>query len=384
MALKESPHPERDRGLRPGEQSKDAPPLSSNGRGRRRSASYERFDEALDRLAGYGPELANGNFNHAPMVAEALCALGRPEAVMPWIERYRSRMLPLPVAGEPIRAADWRSALGRRGRFADWHLFFAGALREAPWRAVLELWAGRLAPGVSAAATHGAIRTGHAVRGLAASESPQRLAELAGALASWASSYQELPGAAAAANGALAPREAIARVAIVPPERRRPGNITAALARLEDFPEFAPAIGLADLDGDIGERVAELTELFARVFLANAHNVLTAIVFVHGVTSLAALEHIAPQVSAAAAQPLLRYGWQAGCGLYACFGGETAVAAEIAPAANDPEALIDRALANGDEHVIKFTEACLARHAMAPSPAFPAAAARVLALIGHR
>jgi len=42
-----------------------------------RDPSYEPLDEALDRLSGYGPELANGNFNHAPMVAEALCALGR-------------------------------------------------------------------------------------------------------------------------------------------------------------------------------------------------------------------------------------------------------------------------------------------------------------------
>ncbi|HVB17230.1 MAG TPA: hypothetical protein VNF04_11885, partial [Stellaceae bacterium] len=56
-------------------------------------ASYEPLDEALDRLRPYGSELANGNFNHAPMVAEALCALGRPEAVLPWIERYRPRMV---------------------------------------------------------------------------------------------------------------------------------------------------------------------------------------------------------------------------------------------------------------------------------------------------
>src|SRR5438132_626788 len=61
--------------------------------------SYTPLDEALDRLSGYGPALANGNFNHAPMVAEALCALGRPDAVMPWIERYQPRMLPRASAG---------------------------------------------------------------------------------------------------------------------------------------------------------------------------------------------------------------------------------------------------------------------------------------------
>jgi hypothetical protein len=349
-----------------------------------RVPSYEPLDEALDRLSGFGPELANGNFNHAPMVAEALCALGRPDAVMPWIERYQSRATPRPAAGEAIRLGEWRDALGRRDRFAAWSRFFAEALREASWRDVLDLWAGRLAPGVSAAATHGAIRVGHAIRGLAAGESPQRLAELADALASWTVTYQQLPMAAGAADRALPAREAIARVAVVPPEQRRPGNITAALARLDDFPEFAPAIGLADLDGDIGRRLAQLTELFARIFLANAHNGLTAIVFIHGVTSLTALGHIAPQVSEATARSLLRHGWQAGCGLYACFGGETAFAAEVAPTGEDPESLIERALANGDEHVIKFAEACLARHALTASPAYPAAVAQVLTLIGRR
>jgi hypothetical protein len=349
-----------------------------------RNPSYEPLDEALDRLSGYGPELANGNFNHAPMVAEALCALGRPEAVMPWIARYQPRMTPRPAADEAIRAGEWRDALGRRDRFAAWSRFFAEVLREASWRELLDLWAGRLAPGVSAAATHGVIRVGHAVRGLAAGESPQRLAELADALASWAASYRELPTAADTTARAMAPQEAIARVAVVPAEQRRPGNITAALARLDDCPEFAPTIGLADLDGDIGRRFAQLTELFARIFLANAHNVPTAIVFVHGVTSLAALGHIAPQVGEATARALLRYGWQAGCGLYACFGGDTAFAAEIAPSGEDSESLIERALANGDEHVVKFAEACLARHALAPSPAYPAAVAQVLTLIGRR
>src|SRR2546428_274952 len=136
---------------------------------------------------------------------------------------------------------------------------------------------------------------------------------------------------------------ATGRAAGGPRERRPPGNITAALGRLDDFPEFAPAIGLADLDGDIDQRLAKLTELFARVFLANVHNIPTAIAFVHGVTSLAALGHIAPQVSDRTARSLLRHGWQAGCGLYACFGGGIAFAAEVAPADEDPDSLIERA-----------------------------------------
>ncbi len=352
-------------------------------------SSYGPLDGALDRLAGYGPGLANGNFSHAPMVAEALCALGRPEAVMPWIERYQERIAAPtsdsgPTAGEPVRPAEWRAALGQRDRFAAWSALFAEELRDRAWQEVLDRWAGRLAPGVSTAATHGVIRVGHAVRALTVSQSPQRLRELADALASWASLYSELPTIRDLANGGLTPREAIALVPIMPPELRRPGNITAALAGLSDFPEFAPVISLPDLDGDIDALLAQLTELFARVYLANVGNSLTAIVFVHGVTSLTALGHIAPHVGDTTARMLLRYGWQAGCGLYACFGNGTGFAAEIMPDDENAKALIERALAHGGEHVIKFTEACLFRDALDSSPAYPAAVANALGAIGRR
>ena len=346
-------------------------------------ASYDTLDEALGRLSPYGAALTNGNFNHAPMVAEALCALGRPDMVLPWIERYRPRMLPRASVGRSIAATQWREALGQRERFADWSELFRQALRDAEWRDVLELWAGRLAPGVSAAATHGAIRVGHAVRGLAAEETPRRLAELADALASWASSYSELPSADGAGGG-LSPREAIARMPIVPAARRRQGNIVAALSGLVEFTQFAPAVARADLDGDILSLLAELSELFARVYLANVHNVPTAIAFIHGVTSLSALGHIAPQVSDRTARSLLHFGWQAGCGLCACYGGGTAFAAAIAAIDQDWEELLERALANGDEHVIKFTEACLSRDFLAPSPAYPAAVANVLTTFAAR
>src|SRR5213083_2275931 len=113
-----------------------------------------------------------------------------PDAVLPWLERYRDRLVPRVPAGEPIAAGEWRAAFGRRDRFAAWSEFFAEELHEAAWREVLDRWLMRLAPGVSAAATHGAIRVGHAVRALSVSESPQRRRELADGLASWAISYR--------------------------------------------------------------------------------------------------------------------------------------------------------------------------------------------------
>lgn len=347
--------------------------------------SYSSLDEALETLAPYGIALRNGNSNHAPMVAEALCAMGRPEKVIPWIARYRERMLPRPEAGARIGHQNWRAALGDRSRFADWSAFFAEELGDAPWREVLDRWVDHLAPGFSGAATHGVIRVGHAARSLAIGQTPQRLRELAEAFASWAATYQQLPATDRVANGAMTPCRAISRVPVVPSDRRNyAGNITAALAMLDDLPEFASAIGLIDTSGELAPLVSELTELFTRVYLANAHDIRTTIAFIHGVTSPAALGNIAPQIGDRTARAALPYAWQAGCGLYACFGGDTPAAANIEPCREDEDELADRAIAHGDEHVIKFTEACLHRHALSPSPVYFAAVEHVLEMIPRR
>ncbi|RIK94815.1 MAG: hypothetical protein DCC71_23125, partial [Proteobacteria bacterium] len=130
--------------------------------------AYAPLDAALDSLADFGPELRNGMTSHVPMVAEALCALGRPEAVLPWVGKQRAGILPWPAPVAPIEPSRWRGALSQESRFADWRALFAAELARAPWRAVLARWVERLAPGLCAAATHGVIRTGHAVRALAA------------------------------------------------------------------------------------------------------------------------------------------------------------------------------------------------------------------------
>jgi hypothetical protein len=345
---------------------------------------YEPLDEALEALAGYDVALKNGNSNHAPMVAEALCAMGRPQAVMPWVARYEERLLPRPAAGDPVRADSWRNALGQRDRFSDWAEFFGEELRQAPWPEVLDRWTERLMPGFSAAATHGVIRVGHAVRSLSVGETPFRRREFGDALASWAATYRELPFSDRKAVHPMMPREAIANVPVIAPhERRSLGNITASLTMLDDFHEFAPVIGLIDVSGDVEALLAELTEIFARIYLANADDGLTTIVFIHGVTSLTAFGGIIPYISETTARSTLRFAWQSGCALYACFGTK-AMADDIEPCVQSTEALTDRALANGDEHVIKFAEACLRRDALVPSPAYRAATHHALRTMRRR
>lgn len=345
---------------------------------------YSSLDDALDEIAPFGIALKNGNSNHAPMVAEALCALDRPEAVRPWLARYRERMQLRPPSVAPIRGDDWPGALGQRERFSDWAVFFGEELDQAPWQAVLDRWVMRLAPGFCAAATHGVIRVGHAARGLAENETPSRHRELADALAGWAATWQVLPAGNGRSRDALPPHQAIARVPLVPADRRAPGNIVAALAVLGEFPPFAPVIGMIDTDRPTGPLVGELTELFARVYLANARDIPTTIAFIHAVTSPAALGNIAPHIGEATARSALRYAWQSGCALYACYGGGMPLAAEIEQPEPDGAALVERAVANGDEHVIKFTEACLSRHTVVPAAAYLAAACHVSGIVRPR
>jgi hypothetical protein len=336
---------------------------------------YSTMEPALAVLAGYGPDLRNGMTSHAPMAVEALAAMGRADAVLPWLERYAEGMLPRPVERERIGRDDWRSALGREDRVADWSAFFATELAEAPWRDVLARWAALLAPGICASATHGVIRTGHAVRSLEDAETPARVRELGDGLGYWAAAYQVLPTATNGTVSAAPAHEAIARVPIVPPARRTfSGTIVSSLIGLDRFPDFAPVIRMLDVEQEPGRVVSDMTETFARVYLANARDVLTAIVFIHGVTSVAALRSILPYVPESAARDLLRYAWQSSCGLYAAFGSDTPAMGEVDEPATSRDALIDAAAAHGDEHVIKFTAACLREDGIRPSPAFAAAA----------
>ncbi len=328
------------------------------------------IDDALALLEDTGPEFAGGLANHGPMAAEALVTLGRDDAVIPWVERYKARLQDHPSARNPIDPRDWREALGQGERIGDWIAFFDRQLAEAPWADVLDTWVERLAPGIVASATHGVIRTGHAVRALAQEETPLRLHELAEGLGYWAARYLLLPGVPSPSNAALRPSEAVARIETLPQEQRKLGTtITKGLVGLYDFPPFATTMDLVDTSGDGSAFLSDLTETFARVYLAN-HGLV--IHFIHAVTGPSAVRLLTPHVRPQTAALALRYAWQAAAGLYAAFA--TAPPASVEAEPFDWDDIVDQAVTTGDEHAIKFAEACLREHKLNPSPAFPAAA----------
>jgi hypothetical protein len=336
------------------------------------------MDETLARLAPYGPDLRNGLTNHAPMAAEALCAIGRPEAVSPWLDRYSALLVPRSAARERIPPSEWQRALGRLDLFPEWVAYFEEELEEASWRDVASRWSARLMPAVCASALHGVIRVAHAVRSLEQSESALRKRELAEGLAYWSSAYQTLPAAAGDPLRST-PLRALAAVPVVPSEKRRfAGTIVSSLEALSEFAEFGPVIDAIDPSPSPSRALSDVSEAFARAYLANAHDVLTTIVFLHAITGAAAIRLLLPLLDASAAAGAVRYGWQAGCALYATFATRLPVEGDVEAPPEDPRTLADLAVAHGDEHAIKLTEACLREHALLPSSAYLAAGRHAL------
>lgn len=86
-----------------------------------------------------------------------------------------------------------------------------------------------------------------------------------------------------------------------------------------------------------------------------------------------------PYIRETTALSALSYAWQPGCALYACF-STSAMKEETEPCAQSIETLIECASPMATS-VIKFTEACLRRDALVPSPTYRAAVDQALGIM---
>jgi hypothetical protein len=317
------------------------------------------------------------------MVSEALSAMGRADAVMPWLSKnwpLRTLLMPRVAAHGTIDADNWQHALNNDDPMA-WAAFFEKELNGTRWQDVVAIWVARLAPGIESGAAHGVIRVGHAVRSVSEQENAARRRELAGALGYWAACYETLP-VADYAGKPMPAREAIARVPFSPGDARaKRGGFTTGLRSLNDFPAFAGVIGMVDVSGDPMTAISDLTETFTRVYLANAHDAYAIIAFIHGVTACAALRSLAPYLDDAATRAALRYAWQTGAALYSVYGTTKPDWNDVAAPKETPQELIARAVETADDHAIKFTEACLREYAIRPRGVYLAAAAHAGAML---
>jgi hypothetical protein len=342
------------------------------------------LDEAYHLLQRQEPQCKQGLSTHAPMAAEALCALGHCDRAVRWVEDYRAPVRQLPPPSARIDPKHWRAALGPKlgetsweatnPRWADWKEFFLAELSERPWREVLDQWVGRLAPGMSGAATHGVIRTAHAVRALAARENALRRGELARGLAYWASSYEELPARQHTGPQFQTFTKALAEVPLYwEAFGRRPDgrNIVEVLRHVREMDRFADVRDLLGQPTDLSAAISALTATFSRVYLRHGTKHDT-IAFVHAVTGPCSLRRLAPHIKPETARAALPYAWQTAAAIYSAY-------ARPDDKPRDPEAklgrteLIARALDSSDEHAIKFTEVMLSEYALNPDAAYLAA-----------
>jgi len=336
-------------------------------------------------LEPYGAETKGGFSNHGPMAAEAMCSMGRGDAVRDWVHQYRKILSPRVNGHRRIEEAHWRDALGHFNRIGDWTAYFDNELAEKPWAEVLDRWLERLAPGFAAAAAHGVIRTGHAVRALTDADTPARRRELADGLAYWAASFILLPGHhSRRPHGTAKPSEAIERVKLLPIWRRRwRHSLTSAMGQLNRFEPFAQTFSMVDTGADSNLFISDLSSTFATVFLANARTAFSAISFIHAVTGPVALRPMVPYVSKHSMATALRYAWQTSAALYSRF----AISAQLAdPDKADLEGdnqMIERAIESGDEHAIKFTDACLNEYRLNPRGPYRAAAQQAIQLLSR-
>jgi hypothetical protein len=376
------------------------------------------LDEAYERLHATGPEFDGSLSNHGPMAAEALVRHGHGDLVTSWLDEYMLRLEEFPRGTGPI-GADWQQALGDPRRIADWTVFFGRELGEQPWRAVLNTWWPRLLPGVVAAATHGVIRVGHAVRVLLADgeggaggdrdggDHDIRVTELAHGLAYWAARWQTMPAGHAGAAAASAAGRAHAQTPAGPPaatagraHAQTPAETLAGVPRIADqsggvrerleqlgWPQALGSLTVPAEPEQIRTMLAGLADAATCRYLYYGHG--NGIMLVHSATAPTAILRTLPALDDALWAPSLAAAWAASSALTAVYApAEPAPRAQLPgpPAAGEPpeetaSATFARAAEHGDEHVIKFADTAVDVFARTGNPDAISAALRATALI---
>jgi hypothetical protein len=338
--------------------------------------------EAYERLHRTGPEFGGENWltNHGPMAVEALVRRGRSDVVVTWVDAYQRRLEDLPTASDPVTGDTWHEALGDARRIGDWTAYLSREVAEKPWRDVLLTWWPRLLPGIVAGATHGVIRTGHAVRTLlGGDEGPQAVTELAHALAYWAARSVLVPGVVPPA-GELEPAAALAAVPRIPEQS---GSIASRLGQLDHMAEWSPA--LASLRAPVTPQqarssLAELVDAATLRYLSYGHG--QPILLVHAATAPNAVLHTLPALPETLWAGSLTGAWAAAAAITSWYTPGAPPPREDLPAGtDDADGVFARAAEHGDEHVIKFADTAIDVYHRTHNPDALAAAHRAAELI---
>lgn len=339
-----------------------APGTAGNGVAEAASSLSAAYLDALDVLQGTGPEFDSFLANHGPMAAEALVTMNEVDGLHRWADAYRGRLTEAPQDRRELDGREWQSHLGEVRLVGDWTRLMRHELAEDHWQVVLWRWWPRLLPGLAASATHGLIRTAHAVRALGREGSvpePLVLDELAQGLALWAARYQPLPGSPSL-DGPLDAVAAIAAMERLP--EAEPGDgpgVIGRLRALDRFPSLPASLDRWGTSAAPDQALDELISAAARVVAARDN---APIAVCHMVTAPAAIRLVLPHLPSHLRDISVAGAWHALGALVAAFGDPRIESESQAPEALEiPQArdLAARAAAHGDEHVIKLTEAAI-------------------------
>ncbi|MGD0594771.1 MAG: questin oxidase family protein [Acidimicrobiales bacterium] len=327
------------------------------------------LDEAYQRLFAYGPEFEGYLSNHGPMVVEVLERRGRPEATHGWLDGYTARLEPAPSPRWAIARDEWREPLGDPMRVGDWLDFFEAEVRDRPWREVLLEWWPRLMPGAVGCATHGLIRTGHALRSLEAKETEWRVRELGAALGYWAARFHSLP-ATREPEGELDPADTLAQVPRIEDPQ---GDAATRVSQLTTAPSWHDALAGLRPPADRQQVPAELDALAAAAVSQYLdHGREEPVMLVHAATAPAAAAAALPSLPVDLWGLTWQEAWRASAAITACYAGATPGERTFLPPLAAEE-ILSRAIENGDEHLIKFTDVALLAHQQGCVEALPAA-----------
>ncbi len=294
----------------------------------------------LDQGAAFDPVYGHELANHLPM---ALIALDRLGASGDRLEAYaahyakRRRLRPARAAASWPAGEAWASRLGQPGAWPMYRDLFTQWLQHEPASVVLTQTLPALMPGCAAASFHGVIRTAYGLQA-------NHIGEVAEGLAYWASTHQRLgewPTSVVADT-----RDPVELLRELHAVDSRAGLIVTRMVDAARDGRVNQVAARLVIDDHTPQRLARAAA-FAYIETGN----FTALHLVTGCHAMRVIADAAPHIEATAA---LRWFWQA----YAHGVVAAALRPKPAPEPWPWPRLIDAAIADEDEHVIKLVESC--------------------------
>ena len=316
----------------------------------------------LDEGVHFDAEFGGSLSSHRPMALAALARLGAgPDRLRQWATRYEQQRLHAAPPPEPWPAGDpWPPRLGDVHAWPAYRGFFADWLEQEGVADVLTPVLPQLMQGCGCAAFHGLIRVAYAVHSA-------RRAELADALAYWACRWWPVP-MQQAVDAAADTDDVGALLAVLRPQTGGHRLIALAMADAASQRGFAATVSRLVIDERSLPTLARRTaddyarsgNFVALHLLTSAHAVRVLLPFLDGPRQ---------QHEAVAAY------WRA----FAC--GHAAACLKLGrlPRALPWPQIVERAIAQDDDHVIKLVDSCREQQAAYGGDAWQLAATRAVA-----